>query len=93
MGPDQNGSQTRNMNINSSILTYYQIKLKSFQLQSIESVSKKIFGSSEIYALLYLWMSDHMQMELILMFSIIYSKTCVKQPLKNRQNKDLNDNW
>ena len=23
----------------------------------------------------------------------IYSKTCVKGPLKNRQNKDLNDNW
>ena len=22
-----------------------------------------------------------------------YSKTCVKQPLKNRQNKDLNDKW
>ena len=24
---------------------------------------------------------------------ICYSKTCVKQPLKNRQNKGLNDNW
>ena len=23
----------------------------------------------------------------------IYSKTCVKRSLKNRQNKDLNDNW
>ena len=22
-----------------------------------------------------------------------YSETCLKQPLKNRQNKDLNDNW
>ena len=22
-----------------------------------------------------------------------YSKTCVKQTLKNRQNKDLNDKW
>ena len=22
-----------------------------------------------------------------------YSKTCLKQPLKNRQNKDQNDNW
>ena len=22
----------------------------------------------------------------------IYSKTCLKRPLKNRQNKDLNDN-
>ena len=22
-----------------------------------------------------------------------YSKTCVKKPLKNRQNKDLNYNW
>ena len=24
---------------------------------------------------------------------LVYSKTCVKQPLKNRQNKGLNDNW
>ena len=23
----------------------------------------------------------------------IYSKTCVKRPLKNRHNKDLNDKW
>ena len=23
----------------------------------------------------------------------MYSKTCVKRPLKDRQNKDLNDNW
>ena len=23
---------------------------------------------------------------------IVYSKTCLKRPLKNRQNKDLNDN-
>ena len=23
----------------------------------------------------------------------IYSETCVKQPLKNRQNKVLNDKW
>ena len=23
----------------------------------------------------------------------VYSKTCVKQQLKNRQNKDLNDKW
>ena len=22
-----------------------------------------------------------------------YSKTCVKRPLKNRQNKDLNEKW
>ena len=22
-----------------------------------------------------------------------YSKTCVKRPLKNRQNKDVNDKW
>ena len=25
--------------------------------------------------------------------SFIYSKTYVKRPLKNRQNKDLNDKW
>ena len=23
----------------------------------------------------------------------LYSRTCVKQPLKTRQNKDLNDKW
>ena len=27
------------------------------------------------------------------MASCIYSKTCVKWQLKNRQNKDLNDKW
>ena len=30
---------------------------------------------------------------LVMMFESMYSKTCVKQPLKNRQNKDLNDKW
>ena len=24
---------------------------------------------------------------------VLYSKTCVKRPLKNRQNNDLNDKW
>ena len=24
---------------------------------------------------------------------LLYSKTSVKQPLKNRQNKDVNDKW
>ena len=28
-----------------------------------------------------------------LVVNTICSKTCVKQPLKNRQNKDLNDKW
>ena len=23
----------------------------------------------------------------------VYSKTCLKRPLKNRQNKDFNDKW
>ena len=27
------------------------------------------------------------------LFQINYSKTCLKRPLKNRQNKDLNDKW
>ena len=27
------------------------------------------------------------------LFGDYYSKTCVKQPLKNRQNKDLKDKW
>ena len=26
-------------------------------------------------------------------FAHTYSKTCVKRPLKNRQNKDLNNKW
>ena len=29
----------------------------------------------------------------ILMTKVSYSKTCLMQPLKNRQNKDLNDKW
>ena len=24
---------------------------------------------------------------------LMYNKTCLKQPLKNRQNKDLNGKW
>ena len=28
-----------------------------------------------------------------ILFAGIYSKTCVKRPLKNRQNKDLYDKW
>ena len=24
---------------------------------------------------------------------VLYSKTCLKQPLKNRQNIDINDRW
>ena len=31
--------------------------------------------------------------EVIHHFDLVYSKTCVKQQLKNRQNKDLNDKW
>ena len=26
-------------------------------------------------------------------YIVDYNKTCVKQPLKNRQDKGLNDNW
>ena len=26
-------------------------------------------------------------------YGILFSKTCVKRPLKNRQNKNLNDKW
>ena len=28
-----------------------------------------------------------------LIYKVKYSKACLKWPLKNRQNKDLNDNW
>ena len=40
--------------------------------------------------------NSHMSVCLSLSLSelhIVYSKTCVKRPLKNRQNKDLNDKW
>ena len=30
---------------------------------------------------------------LFIISSSLYSKTCLKQPLKNRQNKDLNNKW
>ena len=30
---------------------------------------------------------------LIMLLCLKYSKTCVKRPLKNRQNLDLNDKW
>ena len=29
----------------------------------------------------------------VIEIDVRYSKTCVKRPLKNRQNKDLNDKW
>ena len=29
----------------------------------------------------------------VLVLLVTYSKTCVKRPLKNRQNIDLNVNW
>ena len=28
-----------------------------------------------------------------ILLGITYSKTCVKRPLKNKQNNDLNDKW
>ena len=28
-----------------------------------------------------------------LLLELLYSKTCVKRPLINRQNRDLNDKW
>ena len=28
-----------------------------------------------------------------ILYIFAYSKTCVKEPLKSRQNKDLNDKW
>ena len=35
----------------------------------------------------------HEQVNNIKQFKTKYSKTCLKRPLKNRQNKDLNDKW
>ena len=34
-----------------------------------------------------------LSIKLKLLSAPIYSKTCVKRPLKNRQNKDLYDKW
>ena len=37
------------------------------------------------------WLGEHYVHALYL--HILYSKTCLKGPLKNRQNKDLTDKW
>ena len=42
--------------------------------------------------LTYLKYADQLPETHIFLFCI-YSKTCVKLPLKNRRNKDLNDKW
>ena len=38
-------------------------------------------------------MSDEGQFIDLSVLCTLYSKTCLKQPLENRQNKDLNDKW
>ena len=45
-----------------------------------------IVKSTTIY---WLWKGDKYNAILANM----YSKTCVKLPIKNRQNKDFNDKW
>ena len=35
--------------------------------------------------------SDFIPANMVVSFNAIFSKTCLKRPLKNRQNKDLND--
>ena len=46
-----------------------------------------------------MWYSAEIQSEFALFVGVpvlgfpVYSKTCLKRPLKNRQNKDLNGEW
>ena len=42
---------------------------------------------NRFYSQIYLLFCERQYIEMV------YSKTCFKQPLKNRQNKDLNDKW
>ena len=44
---------------------------------------------AELHACMFHPLNNNM---FVVSFSL-YSKTCVKRPLKNRQNKGLNDNW
>ena len=37
--------------------------------------------------------STQLSMKFQLLIKTKYSKTCLKRPLKNRQNTDLNDKW
>ena len=52
---------------------------------------------ADYYSALNVWVSQSTLLyrvkSLVITQIWIYSKTCLKRPLKNRQNKDLNDKW
>ena len=58
-------------------------------LHFIFDTSKYIMDHPDLTVSIYMGNSIGLKREK----DVYYSKTCLKQPLKNRQNKDLNDKW
>ena len=71
---------------------YYSQKLACrilfIALSNLHNIFKKSDNSNVCIHIWFNFFSLHIKI-----ISFMYSKTCEKQPLKNRQNKDLNDKW
>ena len=66
----------------STVLTYTSVTFQiSVHFEHVEDSRK---GKSE---------KKKGHIKVLIFYLIIYNKTCLKRPLKNRQNKDLNDKW
>ena len=52
--------------------------------------------ASSFHPVKYMYSSESIYtvcLSYLIWINTVYSKTCLKRPLKNRQNKDLNDKW
>ena len=79
-----------------SELVYYQYLQYLGQQKLSKQHIKKIniiHVTQLLFCLFDLLSSSDVLSFLSLLSCGVYSKTCVKRPLKNRQNKDLNDKW
>ena len=66
------------MNVNNNHNFQHESYLKMHVVEVIyQKAAKSVFLIFDMYGDIY----------------VGYSKTCVKRPLKNRRNKDLNDKW
>ena len=81
--------------INSSFVKFYAKKFGSYNMTMLKSKSVLYIKESVIKGL-----HCSMSYKLMICNSIsllwkckTYSKTCLKQPLKNKHSKDLNDRW
>ena len=84
-----------------------RLRLLKFKLNELMRKTNNIIFS--MFQMLWLWLLKNVLLNVFNIYLIheinysdsyepmypklAYSKTCVKRPLKNRQNKDLNDKW